>query len=317
MAETPTHRPLLGISACLLGDPVRYDGDHRRDELILRRLGPAVSWLGVCPEVGIGLGVPRPTIRLVGPSRAPRLVGVADAGRDFTQPMQRFARRQLRQLSHAAGYIVKARSPSCGLGSTPIAGRRGTVATGSGLYTATLRAQMPALPMVEETALADPECFDQFVQQLFIRHRWLQAEANHDRRAALQGFHRRHRLVYACYGVRALARLDALAASPVLYGRGEGNGYLQAVMSLTARPAGRAGHARVLRGVVRSLAHTLDRADRNQLLGATEELRRGTTTRNSVISMVRHFVSRCSEETMQNEYYLFPDAMEFRLRFGI
>ncbi len=169
--ETQTHalRPRVGISACLLGDRVRYDGGHKRDPFLAESLGAVVEWVPVCPEVAIGLGVPRPAIHLVGSPGAPRLV-VAGTGEDLTTRMRHFAARTARALEGLGldGYVFKSRSPSCGLLRVPVTpGKRGRRLTGRGLYAATLLRRLPSLPVEEERALHDPETCRKFLERVF------------------------------------------------------------------------------------------------------------------------------------------------------
>jgi uncharacterized protein YbbK (DUF523 family) len=154
-------RPRIGISACLLGEPVRYDGGHKRDAWIVDVLGPTVEWVPVCPEVEAGFGTPRETMRLVRTDGGGiALVATGDA-RDVTETMRRYADRRVDELAHANldGYVLKADSPSCG-----IEGVRG-------LFAEALMARLPHVPVADERGLADPEGRRQFVERVFAHHR--------------------------------------------------------------------------------------------------------------------------------------------------
>jgi uncharacterized protein YbbK (DUF523 family) len=170
---TPRGRPRLriGISSCLLGQEVRYDGGHKRDRWITETLGGVFEWVPVCPEVELGLGVPRDTLRLEGTADAPRLV-FADSRRDVTARMRAWSRRRLKRLEalDLCGFILKSDSPSCGLervrlhppGSDGPAARRGI-----GLFARALKDRFPLLPVVEERRLHDPALRDRFVERVF------------------------------------------------------------------------------------------------------------------------------------------------------
>jgi uncharacterized protein YbbK (DUF523 family) len=139
----------LGVSACLMGEPVRYDGGHKRDPFLTETLAPFVEWVPVCPELEIGLGVPRDTLRLVGEPRAPRLV-VERTGEDLTPAMQRFVRRRLDDLAalELDGYVLKRASPSCGLFRVRVYGEGGVAgAVGRGIFASALVERFPALPV--------------------------------------------------------------------------------------------------------------------------------------------------------------------------
>src|SRR5213593_4281179 len=156
MAKIEREKIRLGVSACLLGQRVRYDGNHKRNDALLRVLGDDVEWIPVCPEVELGLGVPRPPVVLVGARRAPRLVE-PESGRDLTARMRRFARARVRQLTHLGldGFVLKSRSPSCGLRDVPVVMHDGRRRGGRGLFAAELVDRMGGLAIEEESRLAD------------------------------------------------------------------------------------------------------------------------------------------------------------------
>ncbi|HZV00961.1 MAG TPA: DUF523 domain-containing protein [Planctomycetota bacterium] len=151
-------RPRVGVSACLLGESVRHDGRHKRSEPVLE-LAKAFELVPICPEVEIGLGVPREPIQLERREGVTKLLGVTSR-RDHTEAMTSFAARKLSELSGLSGYVLKSRSPSCGLVDTPLIG---TDEKGSGLFAAALRAAYPSLPIVDERSLEDPEACARFV----------------------------------------------------------------------------------------------------------------------------------------------------------
>lgn len=148
----------IGISACLLGHAVRWDGGHKRDAGLLEGLDVTIEWVAVCPELELGLGVPREPIHLRRRADALRLVGVA-SGRDWTMAMETYAARRARELAalELDGYVSKARSPSCGLRELPIhdaSGARVVAQDGVGRFAAALRELLGDLPLVEEYELA-------------------------------------------------------------------------------------------------------------------------------------------------------------------
>ncbi len=166
----PGHRNVrLGVSACLLGQAVRYDGGHKRDSFLTETLGPFVEWVPVCPEVEIGLPIPRTPIRLVGAARAPRLV-VETTGDDLTERMRRYASAKARELEALGlcGYVLKSGSPSCGLLGVPVYREDGERSSGDGrgLFAAALAERLPALPIEEEGRLADPVVQRNFIERV-------------------------------------------------------------------------------------------------------------------------------------------------------
>ena len=183
-------RPRVGVSRCLLGDEVRYDGGHKHEPSLIETLGVVVEWVPVCPEVEVGMGVPREPIQLVAaipPERtthnpAPgdgalhadpegrrlRLVGVV-TGEDWTERMQAWARHRLAALEtlRLSGFVLKARSPSCGVRGVPIQDRE----SGAGMFAQALVAAMPDLPVEDEETLRAPAVRAQFLERIFSRHR--------------------------------------------------------------------------------------------------------------------------------------------------
>ena len=159
----------IGISSCLLGDEVRFDGGHKRDGGLIDAFGPHVEWVRVCPEIELGLGVPREPIQLVSEAGAIRMVGV-DTRIDHTDAMRDYATRRVRELAQAdlAGYVLKAKSPSCGLRDVRVAmdDRRDVPgATGMGLFAAVLREMLPDLPAEDEVRLVDAAVRESFLER--------------------------------------------------------------------------------------------------------------------------------------------------------
>jgi uncharacterized protein YbbK (DUF523 family) len=157
----------IGISQCLLGDPVRYDGGHKRDALLVETLSRQVEWVPVCPEVEAGLGVPREPMRLEGTVASPRLVTITTRA-DHTDTMARFSQRRVRELEtlNLSGYVFKARSPSCGIGKVPLVNAQGVQTTeGVGLFARALIEHFPLLPVVDEERLHDRQMLEDFLKR--------------------------------------------------------------------------------------------------------------------------------------------------------
>src|SRR5213593_2155080 len=160
----PAMAPLrLGISACLLGQAVRWDGGHKRDRFLAATLGRFVEWVPVCPEVELGLGVPREPIRLEGDPAGPRLVA-ANSRRDLTRAMTRLARARVGQLARLdlVGYVLKKDSPSCGMEGVRVHGGGRPLRRGTGLFARALMTRLPLLPVEEEGHLRDAALCESF-----------------------------------------------------------------------------------------------------------------------------------------------------------
>ncbi len=267
----------VGVSACLLGERVRYDGGHKRDAFLTDILGLFVEWVAVCPEVEIGLGTPREPIRLVGnDAGAPRLVAQT-SGADLTRRMERFAEAKARELTALGldGYVLKRASPSCGLFEVPIHGEDGRrPRLGRGVYAAALARRLPTLPMEEEGRLQDASIRETFIERLFTAARWRAFVARAPRPRDLVAFHAAQKPALRAHSPSREAGLDRLVARAgrtvtrtllAEYGR--------LLMEAITVPATRARHVNVLQELVGVVGKDLDRGARAHLRAMTEDYR--------------------------------------------
>ena len=160
--------PRVGISQCLLGDNVRYDGGHKLDSVLIEALGRYVEWVSVCPEVEVGLGTPREPMRLVGDPQAPRLVTI-NTGVDHTDAMNRFAQQRVRELEalDLSGFVFKSASPSCGIKGVALFNAQGMEThDGVGLFARAFMAHFPDMPVEEESGLHNPQAVKIFLERV-------------------------------------------------------------------------------------------------------------------------------------------------------
>src|SRR5438309_9571062 len=165
--------PRVGISQCLLGDNVRYDGGHKLDSVLIEALGRYVEWVSVCPEGEVGLGTPREPMRLVGDPQAPRLVTI-NTGVDHTDAMHRFAQQRVRQLEalNLSGFVYKSASPSCGIRQIPLFITQGIeTQDGVGLFARAFMEHFPNMPVEEESLLQDPQAMKDFLERVLAYRR--------------------------------------------------------------------------------------------------------------------------------------------------
>lgn len=160
----------IAVSSCLLGEKVRYDGSDKYDDFIAQNLGKIFEFVSICPEIAIGLGVPRPPIKLEGTPAHPRAVGVYDPAIDVTDALIDYGKKLANELGTVSGFIFKSQSPSCGLDSTEIFQEGHPALLGSGLFALTIRQALPALPVIDEVQLAVLEKRDRFLEQIFTYH---------------------------------------------------------------------------------------------------------------------------------------------------
>jgi uncharacterized protein YbbK (DUF523 family)/uncharacterized protein YbgA (DUF1722 family) len=314
----PGRKPRIGVSSCLLGRNVRWDGRSKRDAFLVEVLGEQVEWVPICPEMEVGMGVPREPIRLVGDPRSPRLLGERTA-RDHTAAMRRFAEARVRALQglDLAGYVTKRDSPSCGLAGVPVhAPRGGRVPrrSGVGAFVRVLLERMPLLPVEDEARLGDAAVREAFLERVFAAARWREASRRGMGRAGLRRFHAAHELQIAAHDPAASRRLGALAAArPVRLERAVeayGRGFLRAL----AVPATRARHARVLRTLLARAGTALSRAERAGIERAVRDYARGLAPRAVPLALLRRHAHRGAAPGLARQTYLEPDRRELALR---
>lgn len=307
--------PVVGISACLLGEKVRFDANHKLDTYIRDTLGEYFEFVPVCPEVAIGLGVPRPTLRLVGDPARPRAVGVLDPARDVTIALEDYGRHMARELPPLAGYLLKSKSPSCGMERVKVYQDKGTPKPGRGLYARELMAARPLLPVEEEGRLGDPVLRENFIERVFAWQRWLQLEAAGITPARLLEFHSRHKLILMSHGAeyyRALGRLAARTGSEPIAPLAQE--YIHGFMAALAHPATRKRHANVLQHLMGYLKKQIDGADKAELLEIIDAYRLGEVPLIVPVTLLNHHFRRHPNEYVAQQIYLAPHPRELMLR---
>jgi uncharacterized protein YbgA (DUF1722 family)/uncharacterized protein YbbK (DUF523 family) len=319
VSATAAESPLrLGVSACLLGHRVRHDAGHKRDAFVTERLGPFVEWVPVCPEVELGLGIPRPTIRLERRSGALRLIEPR-SGADLSGPMRAFAADRVAQLEalELCGYVLKADSPSCGMAGVrvwPVDGGPVT-RSGRGLFACHLMQRLPLLPVEEEGRLHDAPLRDNFVERLFAYRRLRALLRGRWRAADLIRFHTAHKLQLLAHEPRAYRELGRLVARAGELPRARlAERYGQGFMAALARVATPGRNADVLRHALGHLRGRLDRDARAELADRIEDYRRGRLPLIVPIALLRRHVRAHGIAYLAGQVWLEPDPRELMLR---
>ena len=320
--RTPPPRPegpalRLGVSACLVGERVRHDGGHKHASYLTDVLGSFVEWVPVCPEVELGLGVPRPTLRLEGSLNAPRLVE-PESGRDRTRAMQRYTARRTRALAAESlhGFVLKSRSPSCGLAGLPVYHPGGRpVRRGRGTFADALVRHCPLLPVVEEHRLRTRAERAHFVEQVFAYRRWTRLLSRRPSRGALATFHAHHTLALRSHGLTHAARLEMVfTRAQTLPPRRAVSLYGDAFMHVMHYRATRAKHTVVLRQLGTALAPTLSRWERDRLTQRIEAYRGGHVPLAKPIALITRALERHGADWALQQSYLTPGPIERALR---
>lgn len=304
----------VGISSCLLGREVRYDGGHKRDPFLVETFGRFVEWVPVCPEVELGLGIPREPIRLERKGEEIRLVA-PKSGADHTQAMRRFAERRVAALRELdlCGFVLKQSSPSCGMERVKVHAAAGGPARrdGRGAFAAVLMRELPLLPVEEEGRLCDPRLREGFVTRA-LAHRRLQASiTGRFTTGALVAFHAAHELLLLAHAPEAHRALGRLVAAAKQMPRAElRERYARGFMAALAHRATPRKHVNVLRHVLGHLDETLDAASRAELAQAIEGYGRGLVPRIVPLTLLRHHVRRAGVPWLDGQVYLAPHPME-------
>ena len=307
----------LGVSSCLLGQRVRYDGGHKRDAYIDDVLGRWFEWVPVCPEVEAGLGLPRPSMRLVREGDDVRLLEV-ESGRDHTRTLARFAAQRVRALRslELCGYLLKKDSPSCGLEKVKVYGAKGMpVRSGTGLFAEALQRAFPALPVEEEDRLRDPALRESFIERVFAYARLRELFRGRWTRGRVVAFHTAHKLqlmAHSPVAYRALGRrVAALAETPRREFRDH---YGREFMEALAVRATKGRNTNVLHHCAGYFKRGLDAGSRAELAGLVEDYRRGLVPLVVPLTLIRHHARAQDVAYLQGQTWLEPHPRELMLR---
>ena len=307
----------LGISACLLGDQVRYDGGHKRDTFLTTVLGPFVEWVRVCPEVESGMGTPRESIRLVDEGGGIKLLTVK-ARVDHTASMTAYSAEKVHALEgqDLCGYVLKKDSPSCGMTRVKVyTGKAPATRTGVGVFAQALIARFPSLPVEEEGRLTDPRLRDNFIERVFAYRRLRDLFESRWTVGDLVRFHTAHKLVLLAHSTQAYTRLGRLVADAKSLDRVSLRArYVAGFMEALTAIATPLRHTNVLQHMVGYFKKTLDAASRAELLAAIEDYRLGLVPLIVPITLVRHYVRVHGVDYLAGQVYLAPHPKELRLR---
>jgi uncharacterized protein YbgA (DUF1722 family)/uncharacterized protein YbbK (DUF523 family) len=308
----------IGISACLLGEEVRYDGGHQKDQYLTGVLARHFSWVPVCPEMEVGMGVPREPIRLVGDPEAPRLLGVT-SGADHTRRMNDFARRRVQELGRRglSGYVLKRASPSCGMERVKLYRDDDAppARTGVGFFARALMEALPLLPVEEEGRLNDARLRDSFITRVFAYRRLTALREMGPRPADAVAFHTAHKYLLLAHSPAAYARLGRLVAAV----RAEPlaawlDRYADGFMRALRAPATAKKHVNVLQHIMGFFKDRLGAAEKRELLGVIDDYARGLVPLVVPITLINHHVARFETAYVRDQIYLHPHPKELMLR---
>ncbi len=316
-ADSGTHPIRVGISSCLLGERVRFDGGHKRDPFLTETFGPFVEWIPVCPEVECGFGTPRESMRLVRVGSDVRLLTVRTAV-DLTAAMTAYARRRVAALDadELCGYVLKKDSPSCGMDRVKIYGTSGVAERGGrGLFAAALIERFPQLPVEEEGRLSDPRLRENFVERVFAYWRLRRLFGGRWNLGALVEFHTAHKLILMAHSPQAYRQMGRLVAQAREVGRGDlQRRYSEMFMSALTAIATPRRHTNVLQHMAGYFKSCLDASSKAELGTAIDDYRRGLVPLVVPMTLLRHHVRAHGVAYLAGQLYLAPHPKELMLR---
>ncbi|MEX0963686.1 MAG: DUF523 and DUF1722 domain-containing protein [Pseudohongiellaceae bacterium] len=306
----------VGVSSCLLGEKVRYDGGHKNNSYIGRTLGEYFNLQPFCPELDIGLGIPRKPIRLSRKgSDVIRCIPVDGPEPDYTEPLKESANNQKAWHGSLCGYILKKDSPSCGMERVKIWDDVMPIREGHGIYAAKMMENFPCLPVEEEGRLGDAVLRENFIQRVFVMHRWTQLFREGVKLRDLLEFHARHKLIIMSHDqnrYRELGRL--LAAAGKSDAADVADTYLPGLMATLKIPATRGNHVNVLQHIQGYLKKPLDKEDKLELTETVEKYRLGLLPLIVPITLLNHFFRKYPDEYITNSWYMHPYPEEMSLQ---
>jgi uncharacterized protein YbgA (DUF1722 family)/uncharacterized protein YbbK (DUF523 family) len=309
-------KPRLGISACLLGEKVRYDGGDKKDQFLIKTFGDHIDWVPVCPEVEMGMGIPREAVRLVGDPVKPSMIAER-SGKDWTPQFNAFAAKRAQALMELdlAGYIFKKNSPSCGVERVKVYNTNGVPAQhGRGLFAAAVMRTLPLLPVEEEGRLNDRALRENFVERVFAYHRWQRLARGRRSISSLVDFHTRHKFLLLAHSERHYKKLGRIVADVKhlpLANAYQGYGHL--FMQGLAVHATVKKHCNVLRYMTGYFSRELSPTEREELVGHIVDFRRNLVPRLVPLTLIRHYVNKYDVGYLQRQVYLQPSPKELLL----
>jgi uncharacterized protein YbgA (DUF1722 family)/uncharacterized protein YbbK (DUF523 family) len=307
----------LGISTCLLGENVRYDGGHKLDRYLTDTLGQYVEYVPVCPEVECGLPVPRESMHLEGDPDAPRLV-TTRTKQDMTDRMVSWAKKRVVELEKEGlyGFIFKSDSPSSGMERIRIYNEKGMPAKrGVGIFARIFMDHFPLLPLEDEGRLHDPKLRENFIERIFTLKRWREVLVKREKRGEVVDFHTRHKLLILSHSPKHYQTIGKLVARakdlPLKELYQQYQTFLLESLELKTTPK---KNANVLMHMMGYFREQLSSGEKQELLEVVDHYRQGYIPLIVPITLIQHYVRKYNQPYLKQQIYLNPHPLELQLR---
>lgn len=315
--SAPQSKPVLGISECLMGKEVRYNGGHKLSKFCTQVLSQYFDFQPICPEVQIGLSVPRPTIRLAEKAGEVRVIATDNPDVDYSKDLVKLAQDVAPSMKGLSGFIFMQKSPSCGIKSTKVYGEKGQpVYMSDGAFSGELKKLLPLMPVTESGRLNDNPIKENFIASVYAYHDWQTVVMPALSIKTLTDFHHRHKLMLTAHKEPVAIKLGQMLAN--IKGKELGvvaDDYIQQFMAAIQQPVSRHRHASILMKMQRFLKRKLDSAEKQELLGLIEHYKKGIIPLVVPMTLVRFFMKKYEEHEALSLLNAYP--MELGLENGI
>lgn len=309
----------IGISACLLGQKVRYDGGHKLDRFLTETLGQFVEYVPVCPETECGMGVPREPLRLVGDAENPRLLTVK-TNQDFTRQMHSWGIEKLRRLEseNLCGFIFKSRSPSSGMQRVKVYDPKTLIPShnGTGIFARMFMAHFPMLPVEDDGRMHDPTLRENFIERVFVFKRWRELPADGNRTGPLVDFHTRHKLLFLSHSPKHYRQMGKLVAmnNIEMNVSEKFSTYQTLMMETLALKATVKKHVNVLQHIMGYFKKQLSAEEKQELLEIIDQYHKEYIPLIVPVTLINHYVKKYRQPYLSGQIYLTPHPIELKLR---
>jgi uncharacterized protein YbgA (DUF1722 family)/uncharacterized protein YbbK (DUF523 family) len=306
----------VGISSCLLGNKVRYDGGHKHDRYVTETLGRYFEYIPVCPEIEYGLSVPREAMRLIGDPANPRLVTIRSSV-DHTEGMRAWAERRANELEkeNLCGFIFKSKSPSSGMRSVKVYNQSGVPShSGVGLFAAAYMKRFPLVPVEEDGRIHDPKLRENFIERVFVLRRWKEFLQKGGSLRDLIDFHTEHKLLILSHSPKHTGDLGRHLAD--LKGKKErlNEAYIETLMEALRLIATAKKNTNVLHHIMGYFKNVLSGDEKQELLEVIEEYRKEEIPLIVPVVLLKHYVRKYDVTYLRRQHYLNPHPIELMLR---
>ena len=310
----------VGISSCILGNPVRWNAGHKLDKYLTHTLGQFVEYVPVCPEVEVGLGVPRESMRLVGDPEKPRLI-TFKSKTDHTDRMVRWARKRVRELEkeNLCGFIFKSDSPSSGMIRVKVYNDKGMPhKVGVGIFAREFMHQFPSIPVEDDGRLNNPQIRENFIQQIFTMQRWRDINTGRRTMGNLVAFHTRNKLLLLSHSQKHYRLMGKLVAQGKQLPIGElYNQYQDLLLETLKLKTTIKKNINVLQHLMGYFKKQLSTDEKQELLETFDHFRRQQVPLIVPITLINHYVRKYQQPYLKDQTYLHPHPLELKLRISI